>query len=83
MKVLAVNGPITGIVERPERFAEEQKYKIEEVKSKMEFQIDGVEYMGVCRQCGLFIKKKYGCYYLVNENFYGAISVDVFHKNCH
>lgn len=83
MRVLALNGPQTGIVERPERFTPEQKEAIEDMKLKLEMVIDGVEYAGVCRECGLYIKKRYGYYHLVNQDGLGNIAVDVYHKYCH
>lgn len=83
MKVLALNGPVTGIVERPERFTVAEKEHIQTMKDKMEFVIDEVEYAGVCRECGKYIKKQYGYYHLVNQDGIGTIAVDVYHKYCH
>lgn len=83
MKVLALNGPVTGIVERPEQFNQEEKQQIEEMKGRLEFVIDDVEYAGVCRECGRYIKKQLGYYHLSNKDGRGTIAVDVYHKWCH
>lgn len=83
MKVLALNGPVTGIVERPDRFTAAEKAHIECMKEQLEFVVDGTQYAGVCRECGRYIKKQYGYYHLVNQDGAGTIAVDVYHKYCH
>ena len=77
--VLCLNGPNKG-----KEIGVEQNYTAEEEylkKRNMSFTVDGVEYAGYCRRCGQAVMQE-KAEYISNTNYYGALSVDVFHRWC-
>ena len=77
--VLCLNGSHKGEV-----IEAEQSYTVEEEQLKkrnMAFAVDGVEYAGYCRRCGQAVRQE-KAEYISNTNYYGALSVDVFHRWC-
>lgn len=62
----------------------EETYTVEEEslkKLKMAFTVDGVDYAGYCRACGLAVRQQEASYQS-NTNYYGVLTVDVFHRRC-
>lgn len=53
-----------------------------EIKEKMQFTIDDKCFLGVCRDCGLYVRATDRHFYLTNKSMTGNITVDVRHASC-
>lgn len=76
---LYLNGPHKGkevVVE--EYYTEEEESR---KKQNMAFVIDGVNYAGWCRRCNKPVRQEEASYQS-NTNYYGVLTVDVFHRRC-
>lgn len=78
-RVLCLNGPNKGKeIEVEQNYTEEEEYL---KKRNMSFTVDGVEYAGYCRQCGLAVREDEADYQF-NTNAYGTLSLDIHHRRC-
>ena len=78
MKVLDIE---RGIIDIPERFTPEEKIRIEAIKARRCFAVDGNEYAGYCLACNRPILK-HNVSYLENKDGLGNIIVQSFHRRC-
>ena len=74
--------PGKGIQVLDNGLTEEDTKVAEQKKKEMQFNIDGVAFLGVCRICGLYIRATDKHFYFENKDGVGNVLVDVVHCRC-